>query len=633
MPQTLQNVTPEFKTRLRAPDGKTLLSVMTCGAVGDGKSTVIGQLRHDCRLRFGDQSAGLEHDSTRFGMTDAGHPALMLSVDGLASEREPTTLLDIAAACFSTDRRAFTVTDIPGHEQYTRHRVAAASTADAAVLLVDAGQEALPQTRHHGYLLSLLGVRHLVLAVNKMDLVDWDQATFARIAADYRSFAEQLGIEPVTCIPISALTGDNISRPSAAMPWYQGPTLLGYLETVEVERKDARRPFRFPVQSINHPHSDVCGCSGVIAGGQVRVGDRLVTLPTGKPSRLARIVTDDGERETARAGEAVTLVLEDEIDVSPGDLLAAADARPEVADQFAAHLVWMDDHPLLPGRSYLLRTATTTVNAQVTEIKHRVNVNTFEHIAAKHLECNDIAVCNLSLERALPFDPYRDNRVTGSFVLIDRLTKATVGGGLIDFALRRASNIHHHSMKVDKQARAAANGQRPGVLWFTGLSGSGKSTVADLVEQRLHALGHRTMTLDGDNVRHGLNRDLGFTDEDRVENIRRVAEVAKLMVEAGLIVCVSFISPFRSERRLARERLDASEFLEIFVDAPLDVCEARDPKGLYKKARAGEIPNFTGIGSPYEPPEAPELRLEAGHEEPEALAERVIGLLRERGMI
>jgi len=623
----------EVEAYLRAQEDKTLLRFITCGSVDDGKSTLLGRLLYDCQLLFEDQLANLANDSARFGTTGSGNLDLALLVDGLAAEREQGITIDVAYRFFTTDRRKFIVADTPGHEQYTRNMATGASTAEAAVLLADARKGVLTQTRRHSYIVSLLGIRHLVLAVNKMDLVDWDQASFERIAADYRAFAGQLGIRHVSCIPVSAITGDNVSRSSEAMPWYQGPTLLGYLEALEVERDESHRPFRFPVQWVNRPNLDFRGFSGTIAGGEVRLGDTLVALPAGKTSRLARIVSADGERDAASAGEAVTLVLEDEIDISRGDLLAAADARPEVADQFAAHLVWMDEQPLLPGRSYLLRTATATVNAQVTEIKHRVNVNTLEHIAAKHLDLNDVAVCNIALDRALPFDAYRDNRATGSFILIDRLTNATVGCGMIDFALRRASNIHQHPMKVDKAARASANGQQPCVLWFTGLSGAGKSTVADLVEQRLHALGRRTMTLDGDNVRHGLNRDLGFTDEDRVENIRRVAEVARLMVEAGLIVCVSFISPFRSERRLARERLDAGEFLEIFVDAPLEVCESRDPKGLYKKARAGEIPNFTGIGSPYEPPEAPELHLDAGREPPEALAERVIALLSERGMI
>ncbi|GAB0149508.1 MULTISPECIES: sulfate adenylyltransferase subunit CysN [Marichromatium] len=625
--------TAEVEAYLRAQEDKTLLRFITCGSVDDGKSTLLGRLLYDCQLLFEDQLASLENDSARFGTTGSGNLDLALLVDGLAAEREQGITIDVAYRFFTTDRRKFIVADTPGHEQYTRNMATGASTAEAAVLLADARKGVLTQTRRHSYIVSLLGIRHLVLAVNKMDLVDWDRETFERISADYRAFAARLGIDAVTCIPVSALTGDNVTAASERMPWYDGPTLLGYLEGVDVERDLRAGPFRMPVQWVNRPNLDFRGFSGTVAGGEVRVGEPLVVLPAGKRSTLARIVTMDGERERAGAGEAVTLVLDDEIDVSRGDLIAGAEARPEVADQFAAHLVWMDEQPLLPGRPYLLRTATAALNAQVTEIKHKVNVNTLEQTAAKHLALNDVAVCNLALDRAVPFDPYVDNRETGAFVLVDRISNATVGCGMIDFALRRAANIHHHAMEIDKSARAAAKGQKPCVLWFTGLSGAGKSTVADLVEQRLHAMGRHTMTLDGDNVRHGLNRDLGFTAEDRVENIRRVAEVARLMVEAGLIVCVSFISPFRSERRLARERLDDGEFLEVFVDADLDTCEARDPKGLYKKARAGEIPNFTGIGSPYEPPEAPELRLDANGSDPETLAEQVVELLAARGVI
>ncbi|RNE88532.1 sulfate adenylyltransferase subunit CysN [Marichromatium sp. AB31] len=625
--------TAEVEAYLRAQEDKTLLRFITCGSVDDGKSTLLGRLLYDCQLLFEDQLASLENDSARFGTTGSGNLDLALLVDGLAAEREQGITIDVAYRFFTTDRRKFIVADTPGHEQYTRNMATGASTAEAAVLLADARKGVLTQTRRHSYIVSLLGIRHLVLAVNKMDLVDWDRETFECISADYRAFAARLGIDAVTCIPVSALTGDNVTAASERMPWYDGPTLLGYLEGVDVERDLRAGPFRMPVQWVNRPNLDFRGFSGTVAGGEVRVGEPLVVLPAGKRSTLARIVTMDGERERAGAGEAVTLVLDDEIDVSRGDLIAGAEARPEVADQFAAHLVWMDEQPLLPGRPYLLRTATAALNAQVTEIKHKVNVNTLEQTAAKHLALNDVAVCNLALDRAVPFDPYVDNRETGAFVLVDRISNATVGCGMIDFALRRAANIHHHAMEIDKSARAAAKGQKPCVLWFTGLSGAGKSTVADLVEQRLHAMGRHTMTLDGDNVRHGLNRDLGFTAEDRVENIRRVAEVARLMVEAGLIVCVSFISPFRSERRLARERLDDGEFLEVFVDADLDTCEARDPKGLYKKARAGEIPNFTGIGSPYEPPEAPELRLDANGSDPETLAEQVVELLAARGVI
>ncbi|HYG84872.1 MAG TPA: sulfate adenylyltransferase subunit CysN [Azospirillum sp.] len=623
----------EVEAYLRRQESKDLLRFITCGSVDDGKSTLIGRLLYDCKLLFEDQLASLEKDSGRFGTTGVGQLDMALLVDGLAAEREQGITIDVAYRFFTTDKRKFIVADTPGHEQYTRNMATGASTADVAVLLVDARKGVLTQTRRHSYIVSLLGIRHVVLAVNKMDAVDWDRATFERIAADYRAFAGQLGIPDVACIPVSALTGDNVTTASAAMGWYDGPTLLGHLETVEVASDALRRPFRMPVQWVNRPNQDFRGFSGTIAGGTVRVGDRVAILPSARTTTVARIVTMDGDLEEAGADRAVTLVLSEEVDVSRGDVIAAAEARPEVADQFAAHIVWMSDHPLLPGRPYILRLGTTAVGAQVTELKHAVNVNSLEHTAAKHLDLNEVGMCNVALDRPVPFDAYADSRTMGGFVLVDRISNATVGCGMIDFPLRRASNIHWQSMKVDKAARAASNGQKPCVLWFTGLSGAGKSTVADLVEQELHRRGRRTMSLDGDNVRHGLNKDLGFTDEDRVENIRRVAEVSKLMVNAGLIVLVSFISPFRNERRMARELLEAGEFLEVFVDAPIDVCEARDPKGLYKKARAGKLPNFTGIGSPYEPPEAPELHLHAGEEAPERLAARVVAMLEERGMI
>ncbi len=623
----------EVEAYLRGQESKDLLRFITCGSVDDGKSSLIGRLLYDCKLLFEDQLASLEKDSSRFGTTGAGTLDLALLVDGLAAEREQGITIDVAYRFFTTDKRKFIVADTPGHEQYTRNMATGASTADAAVLLVDARKGVLTQTRRHSYIVSLLGIRHVVLAVNKMDVVGWDREVFERIAADYRAFAGQLGIPNVTCIPVSALTGDNVTRPSAAMGWYGGPTLLAQLEGMEVAGDARGRPFRLPVQWVNRPNQDFRGFSGTVAGGSVRVGDRVAILPGGRTTTVSRIVTMDGELQEAVADQAVTLVLAEEVDVSRGDVIAAAQERPEVADQFAAHVVWMNEHPLLPGRSYALRLGTTTVGAQVTELKHAVNVNTLEHTAAKHLDLNEVGACNLALDRPVPFDAYADNRATGSFVLIDRMTNATVGCGMIDFPLRRASNIHWQSMKVGKAARAALNGQTPCVLWFTGLSGAGKSSVADLVEQELHRRGRRTMSLDGDNVRHGLNKDLGFTDEDRVENIRRVAEVSRLMVDAGLIVLVSFISPFREERRMARELVEAGEFLEVFVDAPLEVCESRDPKGLYRKARAGQLPNFTGIGSPYEPPENPEVHLHAGEETPEALAARVVAELEARGMI
>jgi bifunctional enzyme CysN/CysC len=622
----------EVEAYLRSQESKDLLRFITCGSVDDGKSTLIGRLLYDCKLLFEDQLASLDKDSGRFGTTGAGQLDMALLVDGLAAEREQGITIDVAFRFFTTGKRKFIVADTPGHEQYTRNMATGASTAEAAVLLVDARKGILTQTRRHSTIVSLLGIRHLVLAVNKMDLVDWDQETFETIAADYRGFAGKLGIGPVTCIPVSALTGDNIARSSPSIAWYGGPTLLGHLERVEVAPDAQAKPFRFPVQWVNRPNQDFRGFAGTIAGGVVRPGDPVAILPGGRTTTVARIVTMDGDLDKAVTGQAVTLVLADQVDASRGDVIAAAQARPAVADQFAAHIVWMSEHPLLPGRPYLLRTGTTAVGAQVTTLRHVVNINTLEHVAAKQLALNEVALCNLALDRPVPFDPYLENRVVGSFVLIDRISNATIGCGMIDFALRRASNIHWQKMKVDKAARAAANRQKPCVLWFTGLSGAGKSTVADLVEQALHAMGLHTTSLDGDNVRHGLNRDLGFTDADRVENIRRVAEVAKLMVEAGLIVLVSFISPFRSERRLARDLMADGEFIEVFVDAPLDVCESRDPKGLYRKARAGQLPNFTGIDSLYEPPEHPELTIRSAEEPPERLAARVVDLLKARGI-
>ncbi|WP_404382170.1 sulfate adenylyltransferase subunit CysN [Caenispirillum salinarum] len=623
----------EVEEYLRGQESKDLLRFITCGSVDDGKSTLIGRLLYDCKLLFEDQLASLTAESARFGTTGEGELDMALLVDGLAAEREQGITIDVAYRFFTTDKRKFIVADTPGHEQYTRNMATGASTAEAAVLLVDARNGVVTQTRRHSFIVSLLGLKHVVVAVNKMDLVDWSQETFEKIAADYRTFAGQLGIEHVTCVPVSALTGDNVSQPSAKMPWYDGPTLLGQLESLEVLSDAVAKPFRMAVQWVNRPHLDFRGYSGTIAGGTVRPGDTVAILPGGRTTTVTRVVTHDGDLDEAIAGQAVTLTLAEEIDISRGDVIAAAEARPEVADQFAAHMVWMGEKPLLPGRPYILRAGTTSVGAQVTELKYAINVNTLEHTAAKHLDLNTVAVCNLALDHAIPFDPYKENRETGGFILVDRLTNATVACGMIDFALRRASNIHWQQMKVDKAVRAAAKGQRPCVLWFTGLSGSGKSTVADLVEQELAKRNRHTMTLDGDNVRHGLNRDLGFTDEDRVENVRRVGEVSRLMVEAGLIVLVSFISPFRSERRMARDLMEDGEFLEVFVDTPLEVCESRDPKGLYKKARAGQLPNFTGIGSPYEPPENPELRLSAGEETPEQLAARVIALLEEKGFI
>ena len=604
-------------------EAKPLVRFITCGSVDDGKSTLIGRLLHDTRLLLDDQLAALAKDSRRHG-TQGEDIDFALLVDGLEAEREQGITIDVAYRFFSTDKRKFIVADCPGHEQYTRNMATGASTADLAVVLVDARKGLLPQTRRHSYIVSLLGIRHVVLAVNKMDLAGYDQATYDRIVAEYAGLASSLGIERVQAIPLSALRGDNLLAASAAMPWYRGPSLLEALEAAEPALPDASAPMRLPVQWVNRPNQDFRGFAGTLAAGRVAPGDEVVVLPSGRRSRVARIVTADGDLARAVSGQAITLVLEDEVDVSRGDVIAAAGDPPQVADQFAAHLLWMGGQSLLPGRPYLLKIGARTVTAQVTEIKHKIDVNTQAALAAKHLELNEVGVCNLSLDQAIAFEPYASNRRLGGFILIDRQSNATVAAGTLDFALRRAANIHWQHLDVDKQARARIKGQQPRVLWFTGLSGAGKSTIANLVDKQLHAQGFHTFILDGDNVRHGLNRDLGFTDEDRVENIRRVAEVAKLMADAGLIVLVSFISPFRAERRMARELFAPGEFLEVHVDTPLAEAERRDAKGLYAKARAGQIRNFTGIDSPYEAPEAAELVLDTVAETSEQLAAKVV---------
>jgi bifunctional enzyme CysN/CysC len=604
-------------------ESRDLLRFITCGSVDDGKSTLIGRLLHDTRGLFEDQLASLTSDSRRHG-TQGERVDYALLLDGLEAEREQGITIDVAYRFFGTAKRKFIVADCPGHEQYTRNMATGASTAGAAVVLVDARKGLLTQTRRHSYIVSLLGIRHVLLAVNKMDLVDYDPAVFRRIADEYRELAGALGIEHVTAVPLSALEGDNLIARSPRTAWYGGPTLLEFLENVPVNAPSGDTGFRLPVQWVNRPSQDFRGFAGTIAAGSVEPGAEIVVLPSGRRSTVARIVTADGDLDIATRGQAVTLTLADELDVSRGDVIAAAHDAPEVSDQLAAHLLWFDAQPLLPGRPYRLRIGTREVGASVTEIKHKVDVNTQESLAAKHLEMNEVGVCNLYLDQPVPFEAYRDNRELGAFILIDRQTNATVGAGTIDFALRRAANIHWQHVDVDRAARARIKAQVPRCVWFTGLSGSGKSTIANLVEKRLLAMGRHTYILDGDNVRHGLNKDLGFTDEDRVENIRRVAEVAKLMTDAGLIVLVSFISPFRSERRLARELFDAGEFVEVFVDTPLDVAESRDVKGLYAKARAGRIPNFTGIDSPYEVPENAELVLATVGTTPEELAERVV---------
>ncbi|MGN6384434.1 MAG: sulfate adenylyltransferase subunit CysN [Dyella sp.] len=604
-------------------ESKDLLRFITCGSVDDGKSTLLGRLLYDTKLLFDDQLAALEGDSRRHG-TQNGELDFALLVDGLSAEREQGITIDVAYRFFTTERRKFIVADCPGHEQYTRNMATGASTADLAVVLVDARKGLLTQTRRHTYIAALLGIRHVLLAVNKMDLVDYDEATFRAIEADYAALAQSMGIAQVTAIPVSALRGENVSTRAATMPWFDGPSLLEHLETVAIDPLAQTLGFRLPVQWVCRPDQNFRGYAGPVVAGSIAPGDEVVILPGGARSRVARIVTADGDRKQANVGDAITLTLEDERDISRGDVIAAAHNPPQVADQFAAHLLWMDESALLPGRGYWLKLGARTVGAQVTEIKHKIDVNTQEELAAKRLELNEVGYCNLGLDQPIAFESYANCRELGAFILIDRQTNATVGAGTLDFALRRADNIHWQHLDIDRAARARIKGQSPACLWFTGLSGSGKSTVANLVEKRLFALGRHTYLLDGDNVRHGLNRDLGFTDEDRVENIRRVAEVAKLMVDAGLIVLVSFISPFREERRMARELFLPGEFHEVFVDTPLAVCEARDVKGLYAKARAGGIKNFTGVDSPYEVPEAPEVHLHGGEEAPEQLAERVI---------
>jgi bifunctional enzyme CysN/CysC len=616
----------DIGTYLRAQENKSLLRFITCGSVDDGKSTLIGRLLYESKLLFDDQLAALARDSKRVG-TRGGELDFALLVDGLAAEREQGITIDVAYRYFSTDKRKFIVADTPGHEQYTRNMVTGASTADLAVILIDARKGVLTQTRRHSFLVHLLGIPRVVLAVNKMDLVGYQRATFEQIHADYCDFAAGIGLTNLTAIPLSAAFGDNVLEHSANMPWYSGPTLLQHLESVPMSDELPARPFRMPVQWVNRPNSGFRGFCGQIASGSVRAGERVRVLPSGRESEVARIVTADGELPEAIAGQSVTVLLASEIDVSRGDVLAAGDAPPQVASQFEATVVWLHEEPLLQGRAYLMKAGTRTVSATVMPIKHRINVNTLEHTAAERLELNDIGVCELELDQPIAFEPYTENRVLGAFILIDRMTNGTVGAGLIHFALRRSQNVHWQALDVNKRIRARQKRQTACVLWLTGLSGAGKSTIANRVEKKLTAEGHHTYLLDGDNVRHGLNKDLGFTAQDRVENIRRVAEVAKLMVDAGLIVLVSFISPFRAERRMARALFEPGEFFEVFVDTPLAEAERRDVKGLYRKARLGELKNFTGIDSPYETPEQPEIQIDTTSVTPEQAAERIVAEL------
>jgi len=616
-------IATDIHAYLKSQEEKGLLRFITCGSVDDGKSTLIGRLLWDSKLIFEDQLASLAIDSKRVG-TQGEEIDYALLLDGLQAEREQGITIDVAYRFFSTDKRKFIVADTPGHEQYTRNMVTGASTADLAVILIDARKGVLVQTRRHSYLVSLVGIKKVVVAINKMDLVDYSPDVYDAIRTEYEAFADQLGFDEVTCIPLSALRGDNIIEMSKQTPWYHGPTLIACLEEAAVATEDLQKPFRMPVQWVVRPDLDFRGFAGTIASGSIRPGDVVVVPASGQQSRVARIVTMDGDLDQAIAGQAVTLTLADEIDVSRGDLLSDPLARPAHADQFEARLVWMHEDALLPGRSYLLKAGATVVSAQVSALKHRIDVNSLALQPAKTLELNEIGVCNLALGKSISFDPFNENRGTGRLILIDRFSNATVGAGMIDFALRRATNIHWQSLDVDKHSRAGLKNQKPAVLWFTGLSGAGKSTIANLVEKKLHSLGKHTYLLDGDNVRHGLNRDLGFTDADRVENIRRIAETARLFVDAGMIVLVSFISPFRSERSMARDLLEDNEFWEIYVNTPLEICEQRDPKGLYKKARAGQLKNFTGVDSVYEAPGSPELTVDSASLSAEDIAERIV---------
>ena len=616
----------DISAYLKEQEEKGFLRFITCGSVDDGKSTLIGRLLYDSKLIFEDQLAALESDSKRVG-TQGQEIDFALLVDGLAAEREQGITIDVAYRFFSTDKRKFIVADTPGHEQYTRNMATGASTADLAILMIDARKGILTQTRRHSFIVSLLGIKNIVLAINKMDLVDYDQATFDRIDEDYRVFASALGFEDITSIPVSALAGDNILSLSDNTPWYSGSTLMQYLETVEIASDLESRPFRLPVQWVNRPNLDFRGFSGTITSGEVTVGDEIIALPSAKASKVKSIVGAKGEKSVARAGEAITLCLEDEIDISRGDVIATIKERPEITDQFQAHMIWMHDEAMLPGRPYLIKTTNKTNEGVITELKHKVNVNSLEHESGKTLELNEVGLVNISLAQPIAFDAYEDNKAMGSFVVIDKFTNSTVACGMINFGLRRASNVHWQAVDVHKDTRASQKHQSPKILWFTGLSGSGKSTIANLVEKKLHAMGRHTYLLDGDNVRHGLNKDLGFTDVDRVENIRRIGEVATLMVDAGLIVLTAFISPFRSERLMVRDMVGSGEFIEVFVDTPLDVCEQRDVKGLYKKARAGELKNFTGIDRPYEAPETAEIHVNTVDNTADEAAELIVEML------
>jgi bifunctional enzyme CysN/CysC len=625
-------IATDIEGYLKSHQYKGLLRFITCGSVDDGKSTLIGRLLYESKMIFEDHMAALEVDSKKVG-TRGEEIDFALLVDGLAAEREQGITIDVAYRFFSTDKRKFIVADTPGHEQYTRNMATGASTADLAVILIDARKGVLTQTRRHSYLVSLLGIRRVVLAVNKMDLVEFSRETFEEIEKNYRSFAAQIGLDRIQAIPLSAAYGDNVVEVSPNTPWYHGPTLMHYLETVEVEDDATAQPLRMPVQWVNRPNHEFRGFAGTIVSGMVRPGDRVRVLPSGRESEVARIVTLDGDLDCAVAGQAVTLTLKTEVDISRGDILSEATSPPQVADQFEATLVWMHDEPMFPGRAYLLKVGARSVLATIGVLKYRINVNSLEHVAAEKLELNDIGVVEVQLNHPVPFQPYKESRELGGFVLIDRLSNNTIGAGLLHFSLRRADNVHWQAVDVTKKVRATQKQQQACLIWFTGVSGAGKSTIANLVEKRLLSMDRHTYLLDGDNVRHGLNKDLGFTPQDRVENIRRIGEVAKLMVDAGLIVLASFISPFRAERRMIRELFEPGEFLEVFINTPIDIAEQRDPKGLYRKARHGELKNFTGIDSPYEPPESAEITINTTEMSPHRAADEIIEVLLRRNIL
>ena len=611
---------------------KGLLRFLTCGSVDDGKSTLIGRLLYEAKQIYEDQLVTLERDSKKHGTTGEEIDFALL-VDGLEAERQQGITIDVAYRFFSSEKRSFIVADTPGHEQYTRNMATGASNSDASVILIDARKGVLPQTKRHSFICSMFGIRHVIVAVNKMDMMDFNQRVFDEIVAEYLAFASTLGFETIQPIPLSARYGDNVFERSERMPWYKGPDLISQLESIDAESSLEEKPFRLHVQWVNRPDQSFRGYSGTVASGRVKPGDELAVAASGKKSRVKRVVTFDGDLASASAGEAVTIELEDEIDIMRGDILAGSQDRPEVIDQFAAQVLWMGEQALLPGRPYLMKIGTRYLPAQVTELKHKIDVDTLEHLAGKTLALNEIGECNLSVSASVAIDPFTENPHTGAFILIDRFTNGTVGAGIVLHGLRRATNIHYQELSVDRAARERLSGHKAGVLWFTGLSGAGKSTIANIVERELHARGVRSYLLDGDNVRHGLNRDLGFTDADRVENIRRVGEVAKLMVDSGTLVLASFISPFRAERRMVRELFAEGDFLEVFVDVPLETAIERDPKGLYAKAKRGEIKNFTGLDSPYEPPQKAEVRLDTGRLSPEEAAKAVVAELERRGLI